>query len=171
VFDVKKFYIYVAESRVWKLYDKIILPDGRVVTEAPGRYMKIIGNSIFGFEDNTEEVGERPDWDYNEPYCVVEDIRGIVYKTVKLKCDFDGRDHHVHLYYGRMKVAEFEPGTYSRDIMFTYIDRDEVMLTSLGVGGVAGGLTYYTVKNIELSLGLTIAIGIVGAILGFISGD
>jgi hypothetical protein len=143
--DVRLFNIYVHESRVRKGYDYLVLPDGKRVSVAPGKYMRIVDNS-FGFEDLTEEIGERPDYDFDEPYCVFAGESGFVSKRVVLKCKLGIGGRKVDLYYGDKLVASSLTGF--RDdvsIEFTYVSMGEL----LGVVAVAGAavLGFFALKK------------------------
>jgi hypothetical protein len=167
--DLKKFKIYVVDRRVWKGYDYVILPDGNIVKVRPGKYMKVTARG-FSFEDLTEELNQEPDYDYDDPSCSIESVSGFVVKTVKLRCSY-GASYNIRLYYGAVKVHEFERGFYDKDISFKYIDRIEAMMTS-AVAGLAGGVaTYYLRRDARLGLGVGIAITILGSTASFIGGE
>jgi hypothetical protein len=132
--DVRLFNIYVQTTGVRKGYDWLILPDGRTVSVAPGKYMRITDNS-FGFEDRTEEIGERPDYDYDEPYCVVAGESGFISKKVNLTCKLGIGGAIVDLYYGDKLIAPSLTG-FKDDVTieFTYTSMSEL----LGVAAAAG---------------------------------
>jgi hypothetical protein len=167
-FDVRKFRIFTVNTRVWKGYDYIILPDGRLVKVAPGKYMRVTPNS-FGFEDLTEELGQKPDWDYDEPACTFT-VSGVVFKTVTLRCRYTG-GYENHLYYGRIKVYEFKPGSYTRDITFSYLDRGETALASIILGVVGGGLAYARTRRAGTGLAVGGGIAVAGTLAGALVGD
>jgi hypothetical protein len=132
--DVRLFNIYVQEKGVRKGYDWLILPDGRRVSVAPGKYMRIAANS-FGFEDLTEEIGERPDYDYDEPYCTIVEDSGFISKRVVLKCKLGIGGRKVDLYYGDKLIASNLSGYKDNvPIEFTYTSMSEL----LGVAAAAG---------------------------------
>jgi len=66
---IKQFNIYVKNTRVRKYWDHLILPDGTRVDIPEGKYFKIysLWPIEFGIEELTEEIGEEPDWDFDEP--------------------------------------------------------------------------------------------------------
>jgi hypothetical protein len=141
--NLKLFNIYVRDTRVRKGYDWLVLPDGRRVSVAPGKYM-LITPSGFGFEDMTEEIGEKPDYDYNEPVCVVSES-GFVVRTVTVKCRLDGVTT-VDLYYGdKLVVPEIRAGReYTGG--FTYVSLRDVAITA-GAGGAIAVLVYLLTKR------------------------
>jgi hypothetical protein len=169
VFDVRKFKIYVVNTRVWKGFDYIVLPDGRVVSVTPGKYMKVTANS-FGFEDLTEELGQKPDYDYDEPACTIESVSGVVFKTVKLRCRYTA-GYENHLYYGKVKVFEFKPGSYTREISFSYMDRGETALASMILGSVGGGIVYARTRRAGTGLAVGGGIAVAGTLAGALIGD
>jgi hypothetical protein len=122
--DVKKFWIYVHTTKVKKGWDWVELPDGRRISVPEGKYVKVmtIGNkTAIGFEDLTEEIGEKPDWDYQTPMCIVDEEVDGVQKVAKLRCRFNGR-YHVSLFYEGVKVAEFWWGKTFEAPSFSYLD-------------------------------------------------
>jgi hypothetical protein len=134
--DLKLFNIFVRETRVRKGYDWLVLPDGRRVSIPPGKYMRITANS-FAFEDMTEEVGEKPDYDFDEPYCVVSES-GFVAKTVRLDCVI-GSSRTIDLYYGERLVAAGLTGYRALPpIHFVEVSIPELLLAvAAGAGAVA----------------------------------
>jgi len=173
MFDPKKFWTKVVTTNVVKGYDYVILPDGRRIPVPSGKYMKITnvaGKAVFAFEDMTGEIGEKPDWDFEEPYCVVESISGAVVKSVRLKCKYTAL-YENHLYYGRVKVCEFKPGNYEVNVTFSYVDRDEALIASVGAGALAGGVGYVTTKDVGTGLILGGGVGGTGALLSFLLGE
>lgn len=168
MFDVRKFRVYVVNTGVWKGFDYIVLPDGRVVSVTPGKYMRVAANS-FGFEDQTEELGQKPDYDYDEPFCTFT-VSGVVFKTVKLSCRY-GAGYENHLYYGKVKVFEFEPGSYTREISFNYLDRGETALASMILGAVGGGIAYARTRRAGTSLAVGGGIAVAGTLAGALVGD
>jgi hypothetical protein len=168
VFDVRKFRVYVVNTRVWKGFDYIVLPDGRVVNVTPGKYMRVAADS-FGFEDLTEELRQRPDYDYDEPACTFT-VSGVVFKTVKLRCRYGG-GYESHLYYGRVKVHEFKPGRYTREISFNYLDRGETALASVILGAVGGGIAYARTRSVGAGLAVGGGIAVAGTLAGALVGD
>jgi hypothetical protein len=169
VLDLRKFKIYVVDRRVWKGYDYVILPDGDVVKVRPGKYMKVTARG-FAFEDLTEELNQEPDYDYDEPSCSIESVSGFVVKTVKLRCSY-GSSYNIRLYYGAVKVHEFERGFYDKVITFKYIDRAEAVIASALAGLVGGGATYYLRRDARLGLGVGVAIMVLGSIASFVDGE
>ena len=121
--DVKRFKIYVTNTKVWKGWDYVVLPDGRKVEVPPGKYVKVFSEVplVFGFEDLTEEIGQRPDWDFNEPRLEVVEESGIITKKVKMRATYEAA-YEVHLYFDDALVHEFKPGAYSVDIEFSYTE-------------------------------------------------
>jgi hypothetical protein len=169
VFDVRKFKIFIVNTRVWKGYDYVVLPDGRVVRVAPGKYMRVTADG-FGFEDLTEELGQRPDWDYDEPACTIESVSGVVFKTVKLRCRYSG-GYENHLYYGKTKVFEFKRGRYTREVSFSYLDRGETALASMVLGVAGGGLAYARTRRAGAGLAVGGGIAVAGTLAGALAGD
>jgi hypothetical protein len=78
--DYKRFSIFVATTKVHKGWDYVILPDGRKISVPPGKYLKAFQEKplVFGLEDLTEEIGEKPDWDFDEPRCEVVKTKSSV---------------------------------------------------------------------------------------------
>lgn len=110
--DLKRFRIYVPDTRVWKGWGYIIDPLARrIEVDPPYKYMVIVDNT-FMFEASTEELGESPDWDYNNPRCTVLDFGGFWTKTIQLNCLFQKNPgdsfHSVELYYGDLFIGEFD---------------------------------------------------------------
>jgi hypothetical protein len=169
VFDVRKFRIFTVNTGVWKGYDYVVLPDGRVVSVTPGKYMVVSANS-FAFEDLTEELGQKPDWDFAEPACTIESVSGVVFKTVKLRCKYSA-GYENHLYYGKVKVFEFKPGTYTREISFSYLDRGETALASMILGAVGGGIAYARTRRVGTGLAVGGGIAVAGTLAGALIGD
>jgi hypothetical protein len=122
--DVKKFWIYVHTTKVKKGWDWVELPDGSRVSVPEGKYVKVmtIGNkTAIGFEDLTEEIGDKPDWDFSTPLCIVDEEVDGVQKVAKLRCRFTGR-YHVSLFYEGLKVSEFWWGKTFDAPSFSYLD-------------------------------------------------
>jgi len=140
--DFKRFSIYVRNTKVLKGWDWIVLPDGRRVSVAPGKYLKPISEKplVFGFEDLTVEIGEKPDWDFNEPRCELVSETGVFKKNVKLRCTYEAA-YTNELRFNGKTIAVFEAGTYTRDVEFTYVDWTAVGLAIIGVVG-AGAAVY-----------------------------
>lgn len=176
MFDLKKFWIADITSGVVKTYDRIGLTDRRPIPVPPGKYLKIYDDRSFGFEELTEEIGEKPDWDYDEPYCVVKEVTGFIRKTVRLKYRFSG-EHEIYLCYGIMTTAwfapvcRFRPGEYEGEVTFSYIDRDEALMACAGAGVAAGGAGYAVAKNVQTGLLLGGVVGGMGALLSLLFGD
>jgi len=175
MFDLKKFWIVVANTGVVKTYDRIDhigLTGKWSIPVPPGKYLKIYDDRSFGFEGLTEEIGEKPDWDYDEPYCVVKEVTGFIHKTVRLKYRFSG-GRTVYLCYGTIApVCRFTPGTYEGEVLFNYIDRDEALMMACAGAGVAAGVAGYAVaKNVQTGLLLGGAVGGVGVLLSLLFGD
>ncbi len=85
------FRLYVHNTRVWKGWDWVILPDGRKVSVSPGKYLKFyrVEEDFVeaGFEDLTEEIGQHPDYDYDEPVFQVRllgESDGVAVLEVKI---------------------------------------------------------------------------------------
>jgi hypothetical protein len=74
-----RFYIYVENKNVWKYWDYLILPDGSRVSIPAGKYYKIFSYKpfSFGIEDMTEEIDEKPDWDFNEPQITILSLTSL----------------------------------------------------------------------------------------------
>ena len=62
-------------------------------------------------------------------------VKGIVRKTVKLRCKYSA-GYRNQLWYGRFPVAVFEPGSYEAEVEFTYIDDIEAAI----IGAIGGGI-------------------------------
>lgn len=165
----RKFKIYVVDRGVWKGHDYVILPDGNVVKVRPGKYMKVTARG-FSFEDLTEELDQTPDYDYDDPSCSIESVSGFVVKTVKLRCSY-GSSYNIRLYYGAVKVHEFERGSYDKDVSFKYIDRTEAVIASAVAGLAGGGATYFLRRDARLGLGVGVAIAVLGSIASFVGGE
>jgi len=63
------------------------LPNGRILV-VPGKHIKVFNEKplTFGFEDMTEEIAEKPDYDYQQPYIeVIQETKNFIVNTVKLK--------------------------------------------------------------------------------------
>ncbi|MEM4977234.1 MAG: hypothetical protein QXT64_07920 [Desulfurococcaceae archaeon] len=127
--DFKRFSIYVVNAKVRKGWDYVVLPDGRRLPVKPGKYLKLLSEKPLrlGFEDLTEEIGEKPDWDFDEPTCEVVEEKGVVRKTVKLKC-FYGAGYTNRLYFDDVLLHEFKPGSYGVEIVLTYTDWRPVII-------------------------------------------
>jgi hypothetical protein len=91
-----------------------------MITDRTHMY-QIINMNAIGFEDLTEEIGEKPDWDYQTPMCIVDEEVDGVQKVAKLRCRFNGR-YHVSLFYEGVKVAEFWWGKTFEAPSFSYLD-------------------------------------------------
>jgi len=104
-YNVRRFWIYVHNTKVKKGWNWVVLPDGTIKHVKPMKYLKIYSKKplVFGFEDLTEEIGEKPDWDFNEPYCQVLDQKGVVFLQSNLKMSQKG-GYKVTLFYGRRKI-------------------------------------------------------------------
>ena len=176
MFDPKKFRLFVQALNVWIYYDKVILPDGRVVAVSPGKYFKIErtddGKTVIRFEDIVEELGLKPDYDYNQPYCVIDSVSGFVAKTVSMRCRHSiGYTSPNVLYYGNIKVGEFVGFKDFYPVSFSYLDRDEALIAA-GVGAVAGGGgAYVATKNALISGAVSGAIAVPLAVFGLLAGE
>ena len=179
MFDPRKFRLYVSALRVWIYYDKVVLPDGRVVAVNPGKYLKIVttadGKTAIGFEDVVEELGLKPDYDYDEPYCVIDSVSGFVAKTVSMRCRHTigwAGDSPNTLYYGRVEVARFSGSRAELyPVGFGYLDRDEALIAAAGGAAVGGGGAYAVTKDAKVSGLVFAAIAVPIALLGVISGE
>ena len=151
VFDPRKFRMYVGASGTWIYYDRVVLRDGRVVNVQPGKYMRVAplggGKFVVAFEDRVEEAGEKPDFDFDEPSCVVDSVTGFISKTVKMRCRLGIGGSVNTLYYGNVKVGEFTGYKDSVDVTFSYIDRDEAVMLGAGVAIGAGFLGYRSLRS------------------------
>ena len=109
-FDPRKLMIYVEERMVWKGYDFVILPPNQYVDVEPGKYMLIRdlgdGKILVGFEEDTVEANESPDYDFDEPRCIVTPEKGLFTNTYKLVCDYSGTKT-VQLWYGDRRLYTF----------------------------------------------------------------
>lgn len=106
--DIKHFHIWVRPTDVKKGWDWIEIR-GQRRSIAPGKYVKIYGPRKFGFEDLTEEIGETPDYDYNEPLVEVVEERGVIQKTIVLRITWDA-GYHIQLYYKGRLVSDSQSG-------------------------------------------------------------
>lgn len=170
VFDPLKFRLYVEMLNVWIYYDKVVLPDGRVVAVSPGKYFKIErtsdGKTVIRFEDVVEELGLKPDYDYNQPYCVIDSVSGFVNKTVKMRCrhsiGWAGGKSDV-LYYGNVRVGAFSGFKDFYPVSFSYIDRNEAMMLGAGVAIGAGFLGYRSLRSpLGILPGLAVGLVLIG---------
>jgi len=163
--DIKKFSIHTLNTNVWKGYGWVKLPDGRVIQTM--KYVKVQGNSI-GFEDLTEEIGEIPDYDYDEPWLTIVSVTGFIKKTVKIKARY-GAGYTNEVYYGNQKIYTFEPGLYEKEITFTYVDTsDAVMLSSFLGFVIPSGYQYYKTKKMDKAIMYGVGGLAVGSITGYL---
>ena len=150
--DIRKFKIYVRNTKVWKGYDYVVLPDGRVVGVPPGKYVRVTtvdNKPAFGFEDVTEEIGQKPDYDYDEPSCIVESESGFIVKKCVLKCRI-GAGYTVDLYYDDKLIAQGLTGVRELPaIQLTYISIPELLGTVAGVGVLGAVVTYLIRKRVR----------------------
>jgi len=131
--DVKRFWIYIYDTRVSKGWDWVKLPDGRVVKVREGKYVKIYREKPleFGFEDLTEEIGQKPDWDYDEPRVKIIEEKGFIVKTVRIECR-QGGAYDVALYYNNIKVYDSKiHGKGPVTIEFKYVESKKLIPTTL----------------------------------------
>ena len=144
VVDVRKFWLYVYNTKVAKGWDWVKLPDGRVVKVTPGKYVKVFSEKplVFGFEDLTEEIGQKPDYDYDEPRVKVVSESGLFVKVVELECYFGGA-YDGALYYGNVKVYDTkEHGKDKVRVRFSYVDWGNIALAILSASVIGlGALT------------------------------
>jgi hypothetical protein len=153
MFDPRKFRLFVEMLNVWIYYDKVVLPGGRVASVSPGKYMKIErtsdGKTVVRFEDAVEELGLKPDWDFDEPYCVIDSVSGFIVKTVSMRCKhgigWAGKSDV--LYYGNVRVAAFSGYKGFYPVSFSYVDRDEATMLGVGVAIGAGFLGYRSLRS------------------------
>jgi len=62
------------------------LPNGRILV-VPGKHIKAFNGKplALGFKDMTEEIAEKPDYDYQQPYIeVIQETKNFTVNTVKL---------------------------------------------------------------------------------------
>jgi hypothetical protein len=179
MFNPRKFRLYVSAIRVWIYYDKVVLPDGRVVSVNPGKYFKIEttadGKTAIRFEDVVEEIGLKPDWDYNQPYCVIDSVSGFVAKSVSMRCrhtiGWAGDVANV-LYYGNVVVARFSG--FRRElypVSFGYLDRDEALIAAAGGAAIGGGGAYAVTKDAKIGGIVSTAIAVPIVLLGILTGE
>jgi len=170
--DLWRFRVYVASTGVWKGWDYVVLPSGALIRVDPGRYMAVDENmQAFGFEDGTAEIGEEPDYDYGDPVCRVESVSGFLVKSVRLRCAYSS-DYETHLYYGRIRVAVFRPGTYEAVAEFRYVDSADASAVGALVGGVVGGATTYATTRKPAVSGIAgLVSAIVGGVIGYLAGE
>jgi len=64
------------------------------------------------FEDLTREVGESPDWDYDEPWLVEIDYDVVNKKWIKFRAKYGG-NYTTKIYYMDKLIYTFNPGTYT----------------------------------------------------------
>ena len=98
------------------------MPDGRIRV-VPGKYVKVFSEKplAFGFEDMTEEIDEKPDYDYQQPYIeVIQETRNLMVNIVKLKYTYKG-DYENHLYFNNVLIRKFKPGEDKGEIEISYI--------------------------------------------------
>jgi hypothetical protein len=122
--DIERFSLYVATKNVWKTWSHVILPDGKILM-VPGKYIKVSSEKplAFGFEDMTEEIGENPDYDYQQPYIeVIQETKNFIVNTIKLKYTYKG-DYENHLYFDNVLIRKFKPSKEKEEgeIEFSYI--------------------------------------------------
>jgi len=143
---VRKFSVYDETRGVWKGWDYVVLPDGRRVDVAPGKYVRVFSEEplTFGFEDMTEEVGEAPDYDFDEPLLTVVGESGFVTKNVRLRAKYGG-SRKIRLYYGNTEVHVFSPGFYTADVEFTYTEVGWLMIAA-AIPAAAGLLILFRKK-------------------------
>lgn len=137
--DYKRFSTFVKNTGVRKGWDYVVKPDGTRVAVEPGKYFRVSTEKplVFGIEDLTEEIGQTPDWDFNEPICEVLEESGLFRKTIRLKCTYSS-GYENHLYFDNKLVEEFESGSYVREVEISYMDWFLISLTTLGGIGVVG---------------------------------
>jgi hypothetical protein len=179
MFNPRKFRLYVSALDVWIYYDKVVLPGGRVVDVNPGKYFKIEttadGKTVIKFEDVVEELGLRPDYDYDEPYCVIDSVSGFVAKSVSMRCrhtiGWAGGEANV-LYYGNVVVARFSGfRTELYPVSFGYLDRDEALIAAAGGAAVGGGGAYAATKDAKIGGIVSAAIAVPIVLLGILAGE
>jgi hypothetical protein len=105
------FYIYVETKNVWKYWDYLILPDGSRVSIPAGKYYKIYFYRLFSFgiEDMTEEIGEEPDWDFNEPQITILSLTSLKPLHGTLWIYWSATYHNI-LYYDGQELVDMSPG-------------------------------------------------------------
>ena len=147
--DVRRFKIYVATTGVWKGYDYIVMPDGRKVSVSPGKYLTVFSEKplIFGFEDMTEEIGESPDWDFDEPKLEVVEETGVFKRRVKLRATYTAV-YEVYLYFDNTLLYRFTPGFYSVDIEFIYTEIGWLPVAA-GAAAILFGLAVVSVRRLK----------------------
>ena len=101
-----RFYIYCVTKNVWKYWDYLILPDGRRVSIPAGKYYKIFSYKpfSFGIEDMTEEIGEKPDWDFNEPQITILSLTSLKPLHGTIRIYWEAAYHNILYYDGRQLV-------------------------------------------------------------------
>jgi hypothetical protein len=70
------------------------------------------------FEDMTLEIGEKPDWDYNEPWIKESGYDITNKKWIRLSAQYDG-SYTTRLYYRDKLIYTFNPGTYTVEFEVT----------------------------------------------------
>jgi len=111
------FYIYCETTNVWKYWDYLILPDGRRVSIPAGKYYKIFSYKpfSFGIEDMTEEIGESPHWDFNEPQITILSLTSLKPPHGRLKIEW-GASYHNILYYDGQQLVDMPIGIGSTEV-------------------------------------------------------
>jgi hypothetical protein len=111
------FYIYCKTKKVWKYWDYLILPDGRKVSIPAGKYYKIFSYKpfSFGIEDMTEEIGESPHWDFDEPQITILSLTSLKPPHGRLKVEWEASYHNI-LYYDGQQLVDMTPGVGSTEV-------------------------------------------------------
>jgi hypothetical protein len=114
---ISHFSIYVTDTEVWKYWDYLMLPDGSRVSIPAGKYYKIFSYRpfSFGIEEMTEEIGESPDWDFNEPKITVLSLTSLRPPHGSLRIEWEAVYHNI-LYYDGQQLLDMPSGTGSTEI-------------------------------------------------------
>ncbi|RLA85667.1 MAG: hypothetical protein DRG31_02350 [Deltaproteobacteria bacterium] len=144
--DVTRFKLYVYNTKVWKGWDWVKLPDGRVLKVREGKYLKIYKKApkylLLGFEDLTEEIGQRPDYDCDEPVFEVRDLGGFLFKKLKVRVLRFGGGYQAALYYDNKLIWDRKKHGTPWETEIEYVDWIHATLLGLSVGAAIAGIGF-----------------------------
>jgi len=108
---IKQFNTFVGNTRVRKYWDYLILPGGTRVNIREGKYFRIysLWPVVFGIEDMTEEIGEKPDWDFDEPKVRILFLTSIKDPHGRLQLEWEAA-YSNDLYIGNRLIYEMPSG-------------------------------------------------------------
>jgi hypothetical protein len=114
---MKRLYIYCLTKKVWKYWDYLILPDGSIVSIPAGKYYKRFSYKpySFGIEEMTEEIGEKPDWDFDEPRITILSLASLRPPYGRLKIEWSARYYNILYCDGRL-LLDMPSGTGSAEV-------------------------------------------------------